>query len=128
MSAHITIENIEDFRGALSIRSGDLPEDVWSIFDRTLFEGASNAKIVAIEKLISTKNELQDPSFQGGEKQDPRQTAYERMCSARAGKLSRRAPLMVRDDLNGTFIVLDGNATVQVLMLAGWKQIPVVVN
>jgi hypothetical protein len=39
-----------------------------------------------------------------------------------------RAPLTVTANADGTFEILDGNATAQVLMLAGWQSVPVSVQ
>jgi hypothetical protein len=121
----ITFENIEKYRGGLSIKPGDLAEDIWSVFARSAFDGLANAKIVPIHQIISTKNELDDPLFLNGKKPDPRQTAFERMREAAYGLIARRQPILVEENKDGNFTIVDGNATVQVLMLLGWKEVAV---
>lgn len=122
----ITVENIEEFRGGVDIYPGDLPYGMWQVFDYAAFETASNARIVPIDKVVSTKNQLLDPKFHAGEKPDPRWTALERMVAAARGELARRPPCkVVASTADGTFYVVDGNATVQVLMLAGWTEVPI---
>ena len=37
----------------------------------------------------------------------------------------QRAPLQVSANGDGTFTIIDGNATAQAAMLAGWKRLPV---
>ena len=121
----ITVETVENFRGDLKIFPGDLPFDIWQVFDRKAFEACSTARIVAVAKLVSVKDERQQPSFVGGEKADPRQRAFDRMVAAARGSINRRAPLKAVQKPDGAFHVLDGNATAQVLMLAGWKRAPI---
>jgi hypothetical protein len=121
----ITTENIECYRGALTLRSGDLPFDIWKVFERAAFDVTENARVVAVQSLVSTKNQLLDPDFVNGIKADPRQTAFKSMTSAALGFNERRLPLKVfKADLN-SFQIVDGNATAQVLMLVGWKEVPV---
>jgi hypothetical protein len=124
----ITVKNIENYRGALTIGQSDLPMDIWAIFDRSVFEGCSNGLIVPLEKIVSTKNELLDQKFLAGEKLDPRQTAFNYMTHSVKGAGRKRAPLSVQKETDGTFVILDGNATVQVLMLTGWNEVPVLVE
>jgi hypothetical protein len=121
----ITSETVEDFRGALDIRRGDLPFDVWQVFDRKAYEACSTKRIVPVAKLVSVKDERENREFAAGEKPDPRQRAFDHMTAAGRGVIDRRAPLRVVEKPDGTFHVLDGNATAQVLMLAGWQSAPV---
>lgn len=123
----ITTQNIEDYRGALTVQPGDFAVDIWSVFDRNAFEACSNSHVVGIEHIVSTKNQLEDPKFLSGMKGDPRKTALDRMRDAAAGKLERRAPIAVEEQNDGTYEVLDGNATAQILMLAGWKEVAVTI-
>lgn len=121
----ITCDNIEDFRASLQIRDGDLPFGIWDVFDRSAFESSPTARIVSIERIVSTRDERDDPDYASGAKPDPRQTAFEKMKQAANGLLARRAPIDVREKEDGLLYVADGNATVQVLMLAGWRELPV---
>ena len=124
-SAHITTRNIESYRGTLTIRVGDLAGDIWSVFDRSIFHSIVDARIVPLDQIISIKNQLEDTKFVNGQKPDPRQSALERMREAASGICSGREPLTVEANSNGTYTILDGNATAQVLMLAGWKEVAV---
>jgi hypothetical protein len=120
----ITTQNIEDFRGALTIQPGDLPYGPWDIFDRAAFEQAPHPALLALDTLVSTKNQLLDPKFVAGQKADPRQNALARMTDAARGTLAKRPPITVRLGDAGTYRIEDGNATVQALMLAGWTHVP----
>jgi hypothetical protein len=121
----ITVETVENFRGGLNISRGDLPFDIWQVFDRKAFEACSTAQIVPVAKLISTKDERKDPSFLAGQQPDPRQRAFDRMAAAARGLVDRRMPLKAVRKSDGAFHILDGNATAQVLMLAGWEEAPI---
>jgi len=118
--SRITAANIEDFRGTIAFGPGDLPFDLWEIFDERTFRAAGDGRIVPLENIVSTKNPLADPRFLAGEKPDPRQTAFDRMVSAGKGLIDRRPPLKAQLSDDGMFYIEDGNATVQVLMLVGW--------
>jgi len=124
----ITVDTIESFRDDLSIHAGDLPFDMWEIFDKAAFVTSPNSQIISLAKLVSTKDQRQDPAFLAGQKPDPRLTAFDRMVAAGKGFMARRAPLTVIERGDGTYHVLDGNATAQVLMLVGWKQVPVLLE
>jgi hypothetical protein len=127
-AVEITTRNIEDYRGSLTIGPRDLPPvDLWAIFDYSAFYGRSNGLIVPLETLVSFKNELVDGKFLSGEKPDPRQTAFHHMMNAVKGG-QKRAPLSVRNKQDGNFIIVDGNATAQALMLLGWAEVPVLVE
>ena len=124
-SVRITIHNIEDYRGSLNLRSGDLPFEMWQVFDREAFDACGRNAIVPIEKIASTKNELLDSKLVAGKKDDPRQTAFKWMTASARGQNQKRKPITVYESEGGTFLVEDGNATVQVLMLSGWTEVPV---
>jgi len=124
----ITVGNIEEFRGEVTVAQGDLAFDVWQVFDRMYFEGTPNCMMVELSRLISTKDQLQDPQFRGGKKRDPRETAYLRMLDAAVGRIAPRPPITVIAEQDGRLRIIDGNATAQVLMLAGWAQVPVEVR
>lgn len=47
--------------------------------------------------------------------------------AAADGKMDKRKPISVRDNGDGTFSVLDGNATLGMAQAAGWAQLPVTV-
>lgn len=121
----ITLANVEEFRGGLKLKTGDLPYDIWQVFDREKFDANPAARLVDIACLVSTKNELLDPKFMRGEKADPRQNAFHFMTAAAAGTNPRRAPLRVVAGGNARFWIIDGNATAQVLMFVGWQKVPV---
>jgi hypothetical protein len=60
-----------------------------------------------------------------GLKPDPRAVALRHMRDASSGKIPRRSPIIVKDGGDGLYYVIDGNATVQVLMLAKWEYVVV---
>ncbi len=82
--------------------------------------------VVPLSRLVSPKNELHDPKFLAGLKSDPRQNAVTGLTNAFQGLGNKRKPLDVTRNADGTFTILDGNATAQALMLAGWKAVPVI--
>lgn len=120
----ITTENIDHYRGAIQIPPGAVPTDVWAVFDRDAFDAlGEEAALLPLAKVVSTKDELTDPKFLAGRKPDPRATVLARFADAAAGRLAKRPPITVTQR-NGRYFVQDGNATVQVLMLAGWTHVP----
>lgn len=121
----ITIKNIRDFQGDLNLRDGDLPFGMWDVFDRHAFESSRSAIIVMIDDIVSTKNQLEDPKFVAGLKPDPRQNAFDKMKSAARGELAKRGPVLAKRCLDGKYRLTDGNATSQVLMMVGWRELPV---
>jgi hypothetical protein len=123
-SIRITTHNIEDYRGELGLRFGDLPFEMWKVFDRSAFAASATGRIVPIRKIVSTKNQLLDPQFIAGQKADPRQTAFKWMTAAAKGETKRREPITATSASDGTFLVDDGNATIQVLMFVGWEEAP----
>jgi hypothetical protein len=130
MTTEITLENIEHYRGHLTIKRGDLPYDKWELFNRASFDALKPEAraLVSLREIVSTKNQLQDEKFLAGQKPDPRLTAFIKMCEAGQGKGSPRDPIVVRKDSRGKYLVLDGNATAQVLMLVGWVEMPVEIS
>ena len=76
---------------------------------------AADTKIVPIEKLHSTKVE-QPHSIEN---------AREYMAMAKRGEIDKRDPLVVRDNGDGTYDVIDGNATLEVTRQEGWTDMPV---
>ncbi len=116
-STNITYKNIEDFRGDLTFQSSDFSFGIWDIFDYQIYQTKGNTKLVSLNKIISTKNQLLDEKFLSGFKKDPRQKAFEFMKKAALGEMEKREPIKVTKD----FYIIDGNATVQVLMLLSWK-------
>jgi putative GTP pyrophosphokinase len=124
----ITVANIDQYRGTLTIGPDDLKCDMWDIFDKTVFDKKTAvAKIVLLKEVVSTKDERTDRKFLAGMKADPRQVALGHMQNAAANKGARREPITVAEHSEGLFYVIDGNATVQVLMLAKWTEVPVCV-
>jgi hypothetical protein len=125
METRITIHNISDYRGTLEIGIDSLNVSIWDVFDENKYNLTDKCEMVSIDKIVSTKNQLKDKKFLEGQKQDPRQTAFELMKEASNGQRSKRAPISVIPIENGLYAVEDGNSTVQVLMLVGWKEVPV---
>ncbi|HEU5124223.1 MAG TPA: hypothetical protein VFW05_09195 [Verrucomicrobiae bacterium] len=123
----ITAQNIENYRGDLKLRVGDLPFEIWQVFDKSAFDVCRMGKIVQIDELVSTKNQLLDSKYIAGQKVDPRLTAFKWMTAAAKGETKKREPISVVSDSDGTFRVDDGNATVQVLMFVGWNKVPVAI-
>ena len=123
----ITQANIADFANSFKIRRETMPESaMWRVFDRSAFEADPNSRLVRVNELISRKDQREDPKFMAGKKQFPLANAYRFMLGAeqrREGSM-RRAPIEVSRNADGTYEVLDGNATAQVLMLAGWRYVP----
>lgn len=126
MEVAITTKNIEEYRGALTIGPANLEVGVWDVFDNDKYNASTSARIVPMEQVVSTKNQLLDEKFLRGDKPDPRQNAFDLMLQAAKGKIPKRGPLNAVLLESGTYVVQDGNATVQALMLAGWKEVPVV--
>ncbi|HEU5069211.1 MAG TPA: hypothetical protein VFV96_02230 [Verrucomicrobiae bacterium] len=126
-SVRITTQNIEQYRGKLGFRLGDLPFEMWQVFDRSAYDACGTGMIVPIEKIVSTKNQLLDPKFIAGQKGDPRHTAFKWMTAAAKGQTKRRDPITATSARDGTFLVNDGNATIQVLMFVGWPEAPVAI-
>ena len=121
----ITLSNIHHFKGNLKFNIKDFPSDLWDVFDKEIYRTTHLAEIIPLSLLVSTKNQLEDPMFLSGKKNDPRQTAYERMLDASRGLIRKRRPITVRRNINRKFYVVDGNATSQALMLTGWEKVPV---
>lgn len=117
-SVAITTKNIEEFRGDLTFRNGDLAATVWQLFDRIAFERSGTGLLVPIGKIVSTKDELRE-YVEKKKEADPRQKAFDKMVEAsKGGKPRKPVTGVARED--GFVYVEDGNATVQVLMLSGW--------
>lgn len=120
----ITEYNISNYIGDLQFGPGDLPFDLWEVFDKKIFDSLSNKDILPIDQIVSCKNQMLDPKFLSGEKKDPRQTAFDWMLLAAKGETKKRAPIRVVPCADGKYRVDDGNATVQVLMIVKWNQVP----
>lgn len=124
----ITVQNIDQYRGAVTINSGDIKGGVWDIFDKAEFDkNARASRIVPLKDIVSTKDQRTDSKFLAGVKPDPRQVALGHMQDAAANKGKRREPIAVTQHSDGLYYVIDGNATVQVLMMAKWAEVPVCV-
>jgi hypothetical protein len=50
------------------------------------------------------------------------------MEQAAANRTRKRVPLNVIEDADGLLFVIDGNATAQVLMMAQWLEVPVIIQ
>jgi len=118
----ITVNNIEDFRGDLIFKRGDIKFNTWDIFDINKFNNINNTTVIDLNKLISNKNELMDENYLNNVKKDPREKAFNLMIKASLGEIDKREPIKITKD----FYIVDGNATVQTLMLLSWtNKIPV---
>lgn len=129
----ISTANISDYAGNVDVSGlAAYPEALQDAFAFSPWDAVEGrVRVVPLATLISHKNELQDARFLAGEKPDPRQTAANWMLKAieKDPSAKKRAPLDVADNGDGTFTIIDGNATAQAAMLAGWTKIPVrVVN
>lgn len=122
----ITLDTITQYRATLTISPTDLKCGMWDIFDQDAFaKTGSVAKIVPLKLIVSTKDQRIDPKFLAGQKGDPRQVAFGHMQHAAANKGTKRAPVLVSHHTDGLYYVIDGNATVQVLMMLEWSEVPV---
>jgi hypothetical protein len=122
----ITTRNIDEFRLSVAISKDDLPDDIWLYFDKITFDLSSRNYLVDVESLFSFKDQSLDKRFITGQKQDSRLVAFNRMIEASKGKIAKRGPLLVRE-VASRYELLDGNATGQLLMMAGWKKAPVTI-
>ncbi len=104
-------------------RRPPIPEDTWRYFDQ-FPEGSDprKYKLVHVDRLIQTKPSRSEPG-------NPPSVikAYAHMDALARGEkdAKKRAPLGVRDNGDGTYSVIDGNATTAVAKMQGWKQMPV---
>lgn len=121
----ITLCNIDKYLGDLALDIELFPTNIWDVFDERSYRLRDHTDIISLSLVICTKNQLTDPRFLSGEKRDPRQTAYNRMLDASKGLIDKRDPITVAMNKDGTCSIIDGNATSQVLMIMGWKNIPI---
>lgn len=124
----ISLSNITDHQPLFEVDPAALPESaMWKVFDEAAFGAAHSKELVSLDRVISRKDQSKDPKFMRREKPDPRETAYRFMVANVNGENLPRAPISVTAQEDGTFEVVDGNATAQVIMLAGWNTIPCVI-
>lgn len=121
----ITVANIDDYRGGLTDPPSHLKCNIWDVFDKSAFDTADASKVVPLQSVVSTKDQRVDRKFLAGKKANPRQVALVCMQDAAAKQRDGRDPISVVEHSDGLFYVVNGNATVQVLMLAGWTEVPV---
>jgi hypothetical protein len=81
------------------------------------FDMPADAQMIRLDCLKSRKTP--DESAKGGN------AALNRMAAASEGVLSKRAPIEVVENEDGSYTVLDGNSTLTAARLLGWKQLPV---
>ena len=81
------------------------------------FSDLDKAETVAISELRPSRVARSQP--------DSVATARRRMHEAAAGKRERRPPLDVRKAQDGTYVIVDGNATFAVAEEDGWETVPV---
>lgn len=104
----------------------NLPEAPWTTYFEPFPDDhhPSEYKLVAVEKLILTKGP-ENAVLKNG--LNPVERAHQFMA-ALANKIpgaGRRDPLRVRSNSDGTYSVIDGNATTAVAKILGWKELPV---
>ena len=92
------------------------------------FKDHPDAVIVPVDSLMALKNQNDDPKYQNGLKEHPVTIAAKFMAKAITGGAERRDPISVRDNGDGTYEVLDGNATSQAAMMANWDEMPVLIQ
>jgi hypothetical protein len=92
-------------------RPSELPED------HALYFEESDARIVSIDRLRSSKSLAENEASS--------RNAEKFFGAARAGVVARRKPLSVRTNADGSFLVLDGNASLVAAQRLGWKTLPV---
>lgn len=81
---------------------------------------------VRTDRLITHKNQNDDPKYKAGMKVHPCTTAAKFMGKVIDGKHpKKRDPIKVMNNGDGTYDVLDGNATTQAAMMADWQKLPV---
>jgi hypothetical protein len=81
------------------------------------FQGLDDAEVVEISRLRPARERDSQPASVA--------TARLRMREAAAGKRERRPPLAVTTGPDGSFLVIDGNATFAVAEEDGWETVPV---
>jgi N12 class adenine-specific DNA methylase/DNA repair protein RadC len=125
-AVRITTANISAYAGNVDTTALQGRQKDW----KQAFDWQPGVPVVPLSKLVSPKNELEDPKFKAGLKKDPRQNAADWILKAMQGEpgAKKRAPLDVSANPDGTYTIIDGNATAQALMLAGWKAVPVMVR
>lgn len=81
-------------------------------------------KLVAVDKLILTKGP-ENANLKNG--LNPVERAHQFMAALvnEVPGAKRRAPVSVRSNSNGTYSVIDGNATTAVAKILGWKELPI---
>jgi hypothetical protein len=80
----------------------------------------ADVRLVPLERLRPTKPPSSQPESVAA--------ARGRMLDAAEGRIPRRVPLLVRERGDGTFDIVDGNATYGVALAAGWLDLPVLVE
>ena len=85
-----------------------------------LYFDTAGAQMVPIDELLSTKSTAENATSSPN--------ALRRFAATAAGALSRRVPLSVVRNVDGTFHVVDGNASLTAAQAAGWKSLPVIVK
>lgn len=127
----ITRANVRDFIGTLAVSDTALPESaIWRVFNKEAFDGKPDARMIPVEKLVSRKDEREDKQYQAGTKDFPVKNAYVAMVrnAQGRGEQAGRDPIRITANKDGTFEILDGNATSQVLMAAGWREVPAILE
>ena len=104
-----------------------LKEDIWKFFDAQAFKRLENTRLVETGQLILENIETPGAAFPAGERDHPVYRAYGYFRRAVEGDadVKPRAPITVRDNGDGTFTVIDGQATTSAAKILGWKVLPV---
>ncbi len=104
-----------------------LPEEPWTTYFEAFPEGASPNEygLAAVDKLILTKGP--ENKIRGKDRLNPVEMAHSYLSALATGVhgAGKRAPISVRPNANGTYSVIDGNATTAVAKILGWKKLPV---
>lgn len=109
-AAWLRMRNALDF-GMSERRARPLAED-----HERYFSELETATPIALSRLT--------PSTPPSEQPAAVETARMRMLEAAAGTRSRRSPIEVREDSDGRFVIVDGNATFAVAQQDGWETVP----
>ncbi|MBK7393820.1 MAG: histidine phosphatase family protein [Chloracidobacterium sp.] len=104
-----------------------LPEEPWTTYFEAFPEDAMSDeyRLVPVDKLILMKGA--ENNSRVGNSLSPVERAHRFMADLANGVpgAGKRVPISVRSNADGTYSVLDGNATTAVAKMQGWKQMPV---
>lgn len=114
------------------IKKGAIPEDPWAWFNKDVYDAApAISTMVDPDKVVLTKSrEKMDRDETAFGKKHELVRAYNHLLDQADGSPQgrKRDPIEVYKNEDGTFTVADGNATVQLAQMLGWKQVPAVIT